>query len=63
MTSDALAILQFVFSMVWSLFTSWHIPGTHVTPAEFAFFVLTVFVLFRFIKRLGLGSAGGGNDA
>lgn len=63
MTSDALAILQFLFSAVWSLFTSWHFPGTHITPAEWAFFVLTVFVLFRFIRRLGTGSGGGKDDA
>lgn len=62
MTADALAILQWLFSAVWALFTSWHLPGTHMTPAEWAFFVLSVFVLWRFIRRLGTGSSGGGGD-
>ncbi len=58
MTADAMAILQFLFSAVWSLFTSWHIPGTRASPAEWAFFALTVVVLFQFIRRFGDSSGG-----
>lgn len=51
MTSDALAVVTALFSDIWSLFTSWHIPGTNVTPAAwFMFFVFAVFVL-RVVKR------------
>ena len=58
MTQDALLILGLLFGPIWSLFTSWEIPGTHMTPAEWGFFLLTVSFLFRFIKRAS-GSDGG----
>lgn len=53
MTSDALLILQSIFRVIWRLFTSWYIPGTHVTPAAWALFCLVVLFLVRFIKTLG----------
>lgn len=52
MTQDALLILATLFGPIWSLFTSWEIPGTHMTPAEWGFFLLTVTLLLRFLKRL-----------
>lgn len=56
MTNDALLVLETVFSTIWRLFTSWHIPGTNVTPAvAFAFF-LVVAIGLKFIGRLfGVG--------
>lgn len=44
MTSDALLVLRFIFKTIWSLFTSFLIPGTRTTPAEWALFSLA-FVL------------------
>lgn len=52
MTSDALLILQSVFVTIWSLFTSWVIPGTNTTPAEFALFILVFALVLRTVKRL-----------
>ena len=62
MTQDALSIVQTIFNSVWSLFNSWYIPGTHVTPAGFALFALFVALVIRFIKRLFLGEDSGGNS-
>lgn len=52
MTQDALLILGALFGSIWSLFTSWEIPGTHMTPAEWSFFLLTASLLLRFLKGL-----------
>lgn len=58
MTADALLVVQTLFSVLWSLFTSWHIPGTAVTPASlFVFFLFAVLVI-RFVKRIFLGGDG-----
>lgn len=59
MTTDALLVLRALFSMIWRLFTSWYIPGTHTTPAAWAFFSLSTLLIFKFIKVVGgLSSEG-----
>ena len=57
MTSDALLILQTIFTSIWSLFTSWYIPGTNVTPALMAVFIMLAAFVLRMIKKYF-----GGND-
>lgn len=52
MTSDALLVLQTVFVTIWTLFTSWTIPGTNTTPAEFSLFILVFALVLRTVKRL-----------
>lgn len=52
MTADALLVVQTLFTTIWSLFTSWHIPGTAVTPAAFFLFLLFASFGLRFIRRL-----------
>lgn len=52
MTSDALASVQMLFSSIWSLFTAWNFPGTHMSPAEWAFFALFLVLLFKFLSRI-----------
>lgn len=52
MTSDALIVLQTLFGSIWSLFTSWYYPGTRVTPAAWAFFVLGSVMLIKLLKYL-----------
>lgn len=52
MTSDAVLVVQSLFTTIWSLFTSWHIPGTQTSPAEWALFVLFAFFIVRVLKRL-----------
>lgn len=55
MTSDAVLIVQVLFTSIWSLFTSWYIPGTNVTPAALSFFLLAAFFVLRWIKQYFLG--------
>lgn len=55
MSGNALLIVQFVFTAIWRLFTSWHIPGTNVSPAAMAFLVLASSFILRWIKKYFLG--------
>lgn len=61
MTADALLVVRFLFTSIWSLFTSWHIPGTNVTPASMFFFLLAATIIFRILKRNFLGGDGDGD--
>lgn len=65
LTSNALAVLQTLFQSGWYLFTSVDIPGTAVSPAELAVFVLFAVLGIRVIKGLfggtGSKSSGGGS--
>lgn len=51
MTSDALLVVLTIFNTIWKLFTSWYIPGTNVTPAGIAFFVLVSSLALRIFKH------------
>ena len=63
MTNDALLVLQTLFQTIFSLFTSWHIPGTNVTPAVALFGILFLSILFRVLSRvLGLWDDGKGDS-
>lgn len=57
MTSDAKLVLETLFTSIWSIFTSWHIPGTEVSPAAMALFLLFAVLGLRFLFRL-LGMGG-----
>lgn len=57
MTSEVLSFLSDVIGQFFRIFTSWHIPGTNVTPAMWFVFLLSVGVLFRFLGKLGFGKA------
>lgn len=48
MTDDAIAVLQCLFQTIWSLFTTWKIPGTNVTPAGWALFFLAAGIGFKY---------------
>lgn len=52
MTSDALLVVQCLFSTIWELFTSWYIPGTNVTPAQFFLFLGSAVLGITFIVRI-----------
>ncbi len=58
MTHDALLVLRSLFTTIWSLFTSFFIPGTNTTPAEFAFFLVFAFICLKFFIS-GLNSFRG----
>lgn len=62
MTTDAVEIVRLLFEVVWRLFSSWYIPGTHVTPADFFLFLILAGMGLKFLKSL-LGLGGGINDA
>lgn len=55
MTSDALSVVSLLFSTIWSIFTSFTIPGTNTTPAEFAIFILVVSFTIRLVRKYILG--------
>lgn len=57
MTKDALSFLSGVIDVLFKIFTSWHIPGTNVTPAMWFVFILSFGILFRFLGKLGFGKA------
>lgn len=52
MTDDAILVLQCLFQTIWQFFTSWYIPGTKVTPASFALFLLVAGLGLNFLFRL-----------
>lgn len=52
MTNDAKLILNCLFDTIWRLFTSWDIPGTNITPAEFILFLAFAGVSLRFLFRM-----------
>lgn len=64
MTVDGLLVVRAIFSMIWKLFTSWYIPGTHTTPAAFAIFLLVAGLILRSAKFLlgGVGTMMGKGD-
>lgn len=63
MTNDALSAVAVMFSSVFTLFNSWYIPGTNVTPAVAFFGILFLTILFRVLSRIfGLWDDGKGDS-
>ena len=52
MTHDSLLVLQTLFQTIFSLFTSWHIPGTNVTPAVAFFGILFIVIMFKIVGHV-----------
>lgn len=52
MTNDALSVVGTLFGTVFTLFNSWYIPGTNVTPAVAFFGILFITLLFRIINHI-----------
>lgn len=52
MSDDALQIVKSLFDIIWTLFTSWHIPGTEMTPAVLALFIAAAGIALRFVLQL-----------
>lgn len=42
MTNDAFLLMQGWINGIWRLFTSWYIPGTRFTVAQWLFFLLVL---------------------
>lgn len=55
MTGDALLVVQALFTTIWSLTTSWYIPGTNVTPMSLVFFFFSCFAIIRLVKKYLFG--------
>lgn len=51
MTNDAVAVVKCLFQTIWQLFSSWHIPGTDVTPAAFALFLISSGIGLRYVLQ------------
>ena len=51
MTDDAILVLDCLFQTIWRFFTSWHIPGTNVTPAVMFLFLGAAGIGLRFVCR------------
>ena len=63
MTNDAMSVVSTIFSTVFTLFNSWYIPGTNVTPAVAFFGILFLTILFRVLSRVfGLWDDGKGDS-
>lgn len=56
MTSEALYLLANMLSQAWRLFTSWHFPGTNVSPAAWALFGIVAGLSIKFINTFVLGT-------
>lgn len=63
MTNSALMVLQVLFQSIWRLFTSWHIPGTNVTPAVMALFLLSAVFTIKFVKMVFFNDSGKSGDS
>lgn len=57
MTSAGLQALSCIFENAWKLFTSWHIPGTNVSPAMWFMFLLVIPMGFKMVFGI-LGMTG-----
>lgn len=51
MSNDAIAVVKCLFQTIWQLFSSWHIPGTDVTPAAFALFLISSGIGLRYVLQ------------
>lgn len=57
MTQDVFSFLSGFLSAIWTLFNSWYVPGTNVTPAGFLLLCVFVPITLRFILNvIGVGS-------
>lgn len=52
MSITAMEVLRLLFGTIWSIFFSFNIPGTQVTPGMFALFLLSAVVAIRFLRRI-----------
>lgn len=58
MVPDAVLVVKCLFTTIWSLFNSWKIPGTNVTPAMWAIFGLLFIFVLKFFIPFVLGGIG-----
>lgn len=61
MTADAMLVVRFIFTSVWRFFNSWYIPGTNVTPAGMAYFLVASIFLLKVVKLIIFGGDNSGD--
>lgn len=52
---DGIVVLKFLFVDIWRFFTSWHIPGTAISPASWAFFSMALVAGLKLLKIYFMG--------
>lgn len=52
MTSNAITIITTTLAQCFRLFTSWHIPGTNFSPAQWFFSILVFVFAINYIRKL-----------
>lgn len=52
MSGDFVTVVRFLFGRIWDLCRMWHIPGTNVSPVEFAIFSLVIVRVVQVIRTL-----------
>lgn len=52
MIGDSFQIVEALFTEIWRLFNSWHIPGTQMTPAALGLFMLSADIGLRFVGKI-----------
>lgn len=63
MTENAIIAVRTIFSESWRLFTSWHIPGTAVSPATWLVFSVVFFIGIKMVMGiLGMTAVFGSYD-
>lgn len=49
MTSNAILAIRCIFEQSWRLFTSWHIPGTNISPAAWLIFAVVFYIGLKMV--------------
>lgn len=63
MTENAIAAVSCIFRESWRLFTSWHIPGTNVSPAAWLVFAVVFYIGLKMVFGiLGMTAVFGAYD-
>lgn len=52
MSSNAMQLLQLIVNSMWTLFTTWKLPGLGFTPAQFVAFLLVFPLVLDFVSSI-----------
>lgn len=57
MSSNAMQLFQLIVNSMWTLFTSWKLPGLGFTPAQFVAFLLVFPLVLDFVSQILAGAS------
>lgn len=60
MSSNVFALLKLLLTQTWRLFSGWYFPGTRITPAGFALFLLALSFGISLLKKHFMGGDSDG---